>query len=451
MGIRQHHYIRNKLHDAGFAGTSYTLSNSVFIGDKAGKSTTGQANTFLGSGTGQFNTSGGYNTYVGWWTGLNNNGNRNVCIGPWAGMSATGDVNDDNVLIGYNAGWSLHGSGNILIGSNIGGSTYNNRLNIGDLITGDMSANTVRVLGSLSLDSGTSVNEFSTDGAMSGNSNTAVPTEQAVRTYISSYVSSHGDNLGNHTATQNIRLSGKYLSNDGGNEGLFVDTVGKVGIGTNAPSEIIHIKNGNIRIESTGSPYVDFFETGFNDRFGIYSDFSGYDNENRLMFTSNSSGSVPLESDAKMTMLQNGYIGIGTSTPSYLLQLSLNSAAKPSSSAWTISSDMRLKDLKGKYTKGLKEIIRLEPIVYQYKKNNEMNIKETDTDSYGFSAQDVQKIFPEAVTENDKGYLALDLHPVYVAQINAIKTLNSKIEILENENENLKKEIEEIKRLILKK
>lgn len=32
------------------------------------------------------------------------------------------------------------------------------------------------------------------------------------------------DNLGNHTATQNIKLNGNYLSNDGGNEGVFVST-----------------------------------------------------------------------------------------------------------------------------------------------------------------------------------------------------------------------------------
>lgn len=44
------------------------------------------------------------------------------------------------------------------------------------------------------------------------------------------------DNLGNHTATQNLRLNGHFLSNDGGSEGVFVNTTGQVGIGTNNPS-----------------------------------------------------------------------------------------------------------------------------------------------------------------------------------------------------------------------
>ena len=43
--------------------------------------------------------------------------------------------------------------------------------------------------------------------------------------------SAPGDNLGNHTATQNINLNGYYLSGDGGSEGVYVDGVGNVNIG----------------------------------------------------------------------------------------------------------------------------------------------------------------------------------------------------------------------------
>jgi hypothetical protein len=43
-----------------------------------------------------------------------------------------------------------------------------------------------------------------------------------------------GDNLGDHTATQNIKLNGYWLSNDGGSEGVYVDTGGNVGIGASS-------------------------------------------------------------------------------------------------------------------------------------------------------------------------------------------------------------------------
>lgn len=58
------------------------------------------------------------------------------------------------------------------------------------------------------------------------------------------------DNLGNHTATDNIRLNGYYLSNDGGNEGVRVDNSGNVGIGTNTPTARLNIAGGGVRIAS---------------------------------------------------------------------------------------------------------------------------------------------------------------------------------------------------------
>lgn len=39
--------------------------------------------------------------------------------------------------------------------------------------------------------------------------------------------STTADNLGNHTATKNIQLSGNFISNDGGNEGIRVDDSGE--------------------------------------------------------------------------------------------------------------------------------------------------------------------------------------------------------------------------------
>ena len=44
-------------------------------------------------------------------------------------------------------------------------------------------------------------------------------------------VASLGDNLGNHTATSNIILSGNWISNDGDDEGIQISDAGDVGIG----------------------------------------------------------------------------------------------------------------------------------------------------------------------------------------------------------------------------
>jgi len=48
----------------------------------------------------------------------------------------------------------------------------------------DLSGLTELQLGSIGAQIGATINEFSTDGTLSGNSDTAVPTEQAVKTYV---------------------------------------------------------------------------------------------------------------------------------------------------------------------------------------------------------------------------------------------------------------------------
>jgi hypothetical protein len=54
------------------------------------------------------------------------------------------------------------------------------------------------------------------------------------------YLSGKGDNLGNHTATRNLGLSGNWLSNNGTATGLRIDDAGNVGVGT-APTQRLTI------------------------------------------------------------------------------------------------------------------------------------------------------------------------------------------------------------------
>ncbi len=69
-------------------------------------------------------------------------------------------------------------------------------------------------------------------------------------TIVSSGGSIGGDNLGDHTATTNIRTNGNWVSNDGGSEGIYVDTDGDVGIATSSPAYDLHV-NGTARVTGT--------------------------------------------------------------------------------------------------------------------------------------------------------------------------------------------------------
>lgn len=60
---------------------------------------------------------------------------------------------------------------------------------------------------------------------------------------------SSGDNLGNHTATSNIKLNGHWLSGDGTNEGIWISNSGRVGIATDNPASAYYLEvAGNAKI-----------------------------------------------------------------------------------------------------------------------------------------------------------------------------------------------------------
>jgi hypothetical protein len=91
----------------------------------------------------------------------------------------------------------------------------------------------------------------------------------------------------------------------------------------------------------------------------------------------------------------------------------------------------------GEYARGLNDVVRLAPITFHYKGNNPRGLP-SDDEYIGFIAQEVQEVFPEAVSEGPDGYLDFNMHPVNVALVNAVKELKA-------ENEALREEIREIK------
>ena len=112
------------------------------------------------------------------------------------------------------------------------------------------------------------------------------------------------------------------------------------------------------------------------------------------------------------------------------------------------SSDRRLKNVGEKYTAGLDELKKLEFFHYTFKKD------ENKTPMVGVMAQDLQKVFPDAVTKGEDGYLRIRLEDMFYAVINAVKELDSKIaQIVENISdinskiENLEKENAELQKV----
>jgi Chaperone of endosialidase len=118
-------------------------------------------------------------------------------------------------------------------------------------------------------------------------------------------------------------------------------------------------------------------------------------------------------------------VGIGTETPDALLSVN-GGADKPGGGSWGTFSDRRLKNLDGSFSSGLSQIMNLNPVLYRYKEGNGMGIQDHD-EHVGLVAQDVQKVIPEAVTENSRGYLLVNNDPIIWAMLNAIKQQQKQI------------------------
>jgi hypothetical protein len=101
----------------------------------------------------------------------------------------------------------------------------------------------------------------------------------------------------------------------------------------------------------------------------------------------------------------NGQLGIGVPLPDYDLHLQADSAAKPTSSTWTIDSDRRLKKNIKPIIGALGRLMALQGVTYQWKyPESQGNMTGTYT---GMIAQDVEPVFPEWIRERENGYKTL--------------------------------------------
>jgi hypothetical protein len=89
----------------------------------------------------------------------------------------------------------------------------------------------------------------------------------------------------------------------------------------------------------------------------------------------------------------------------------------------TNPSDRRLKTNIIPLTYGLSDILKLNPVSYNWKDG-------TNGKQFGFIAQEVQEIMPDAVKDGE--YLGLEKDAIYSALVNAIKELKQELDTLKN-------------------
>ena len=104
---------------------------------------------------------------------------------------------------------------------------------------------------------------------------------------------------------------------------------------------------------------------------------------------------------------------------------------------FTITSDRRLKNVGEAFSGGLDKIKQLKVYNYTFKDD------EKKTPHVGVIAQDLQKVFPDAVTKGKDGFLRIRWEDIFYALVNAVKELDLKVT---TENKELKKRVTELEK-----
>ncbi len=344
-----------------------------FIGRTAGyRNTIGSYNTFSGSNSGFENTAGARNTFVGHAAGRKNTtGNNNTFLGYQAGYDVQTSLN--NTMLGYRSGFNATGSGNVFLGYQAGyNESGNNKLYIHNgatanpLIKGDFSADILTF-----------------NGQVGVNGDVPVIAGDQIELYV----------------------NGRFSQRVAGTFGGFGGSDRWSSLGNSPVSSIYGMLN-----QGYGATFVSGSKSGANNIIG----FSG----GRLDFDVIGAGGP---TQTRMSVLNNGNVGIGTTNPgSYKLYVSGSAFATGS---W-VSSDKRYKKNIKVIDSALDKINAIDGVTYGFKQKtiNNIDFKQLKQSNHlGFIAQDLEKVFPELVKKDEAGYYAVNYDGLIPVLVEAIK------------------------------
>jgi len=222
---------------------------------------------------------------------------------------------------------------------------------------------------------------------------------------------------------------------------MYSANTGNVGIGTTTPIEPFHVMSDRILLESTGNAVLRTRKNNWDtskqyDLIGMYTD-PGFDVNAIYLggYNANNTNGDNFDAGNKI------YLGWEGST-----QLEITATA------FNVSSSRRAKKNISTSEYGLIDILKINPVKYQYKNNT------SGLYTIGFIAEQVSRIIPEVVSHQDeKGNvvsreqgvpMSMDYSKMNAVLVNAVKEQQIEIDMLENENITLDKQITKLESLL---
>lgn len=410
-------------------GFNSTGSFNTVIGVDAATALNSSSNTIIGRRAMNSYTSGGENVAIGSQAGYYGSGVQNTYIGTTAGFTVSSPIRNGSVFLGYGAGSSETTSNKLYIENSV--ANANSALIYGEFDTNILRTNGQFQIGNPSIDGyafpytdGTSGQVLTTNGLgyLSWNNLETISARNGI-TKIFDQVELGGTLVrqttithGNNNLTHYLNGGGEFIVSDNGTPKFIVNNNGNVGIGDNATVSPYQL---NVEDSQANNFVANFRNTNNSlnaDGIAIRLS-SGTSSNNRFINFYRSGGNI-----------NNGSVrgsGFGVN--------------------YATTSDRRLKTNISDIENALSLITNIQPRLYQYKAFPEQT-------EYGFIAQELQLIYPQAVSGNPddditKSPMMVDysrLTPILTA---GIKELNTKVEILEAENKSLKRQLSKLQQL----
>ncbi len=284
-----------------------------------------------------------------------------------------------------------------------------------------------------------------------------------------------GDNLGNHIATQNFRLNGHWLSNDGGNEGIQIDNTGNVAVpqkihshgsitavGTiQSNANIIAVtgiqaNGGSIRVGSPSITYGDgdvaatddvvaddqIISGGgmicgnnltVNNHLGV--NFGGYSTTHALEVSGSTHSTDDISTGDKLYSSGHAGINFGGWSDTYALRVNGNAYC---TGTWN-SSDVILKKNIASINNPLSKLFQLRGVSYNWKTEEYTDREFSESLQYGLIAQEVEKVFPELVMTDEHGEKAIAYYQLIPMLLEALKQQQQQIDNLQKKVDQLSK------------
>jgi hypothetical protein len=213
-----------------------------------------------------------------------------------------------------------------------------------------------------------------------------------------------------------------------------------IGIGQRSSSaklDILNSNNGYGFIVGLGNsdPKISIWQTTSTARTSLIYENGAFEIYNQAGSTS------------EFYVNTSGKVGIGTNSPSPSYKLTVNGSALAIGGTWT-NSDKRYKKNIMPLENALSKLKSLNGVVYEFRTDEYKEMNFNSGKSIGFIAQDLEKVIPEAVRKDDKGFYAVNYDEIIPVLVEAIKEQDKKAEEQQKANDELKNKVDKLEQLV---